>query len=764
SQQTASGSVRALPPDYPAIFGALVSPAGQPLSLAGLRPGEMVLNEAARVALAAQVGDQVSCTVEGVPLRWRVAAVAGPTGLGAGAGASAFVPLAHLQAALGPDTMAGVEQGINQIWIANQGDAISSAARTERVTDAIRPLLIDPAALQELRQVLSRDDLRAVLAARRGSLPERTQAAQSRLLRLVDEPATDAPATVQPATDQPATVEALGRALRSRSLRAALLAGAQETVDAELLQSLSAALQRATGFQVYPLKQQVLEIADRAGNVITTIFLLFSLLSIAAALLLVFLIFSLLAASRRSELGITRALGTERGHLIAMFTFEGVAYALLAAVVGLPVGLAISRLLLTLLLRAVESGAAGFTGVAARVADTVSWHAEPHSAALAVSLGLLLTVITVVGAAWQVSRVTIVTAIRDLPEPPPARPAPLSRWWIILLPAAVGLIAFGLWWGETFPFAAGVSCLALFAGDSIGQVCGRLWGRPSGRRAGATVAGIALAGYWALPFDAQQWIGLPRLSSGIEIFGLAGVLMVAGAAWALSANGDLALRAGTRLLTALGHPAPALRLAAAHLFRNPFRTGVTITMFALVVFMLTVMQVITAAATHFQANPVIAYGGWDVRGQLTAEGTSPPGLAATDAGTGDAERGDDGQEPSQEPARAEAAAEASSAGQERSPEEATALFVAAVASAAPAAADKLRSPEAVALAATRQADLEPFIAAAGVRTSAFFATVQLSAPSPSWGGYTVAAIDEGFARGNEIPLQTRARGYTSDQA
>ncbi len=179
----------------------------------------------------------------------------------------------------------------------------------------------------EVRRLLARPELRAALAARRGNLPERAQRSLAELLAEVDRPAPE--------------TGTFDRLLRSQSLRNTLIGAARDTRDAELVDALSTTLQRATGFQVQPLKQQILEIAERAGNVITSIFLLFSLLSIAAGLLLVFLIFSLLAASRRSELGIARALGTGRGHLIAMFTFEGVAYALLAALAGVPAGLLI---------------------------------------------------------------------------------------------------------------------------------------------------------------------------------------------------------------------------------------------------------------------------------------------------------------------------------------------------------------------------------------------------------------------------------------
>jgi hypothetical protein len=103
------------------------------------------------------------------------------------------------------------------------------------------------------------------------------------------------------------------------------------------------------------------------------------------------------------------------------------------------------------------------------VAETVRWTTEPRSVALAAALGLLLTVATVAVSAWRVSRVTIATAIRDLPEPPPARGAPVSwraRWWWLLLPAGGGLVALGLRAGwprqsELLIDAAGLAILTI---------------------------------------------------------------------------------------------------------------------------------------------------------------------------------------------------------------------------------------------------------------------------------------------------------------
>ena len=52
-------------------------------------------------------------------------------------------------------------------------------------------------------------------------------------------------------------------------------------------------------------------------------FTTFGTFSIVAGILLIFLIFVMLAAERRGELGIARAVGTRRGHLVQMFLVRG---------------------------------------------------------------------------------------------------------------------------------------------------------------------------------------------------------------------------------------------------------------------------------------------------------------------------------------------------------------------------------------------------------------------------------------------------------
>jgi putative ABC transport system permease protein len=72
-----------------------------------------------------------------------------------------------------------------------------------------------------------------------------------------------------------------------------------------------------------PVKKEIIDQADEGGETFTSIFLLFGQFSVGAGVLLIFLIFVMLAAERKHELGIARAVGMRRGHLMRMFAFEG---------------------------------------------------------------------------------------------------------------------------------------------------------------------------------------------------------------------------------------------------------------------------------------------------------------------------------------------------------------------------------------------------------------------------------------------------------
>ncbi len=153
------------------------------------------------------------------------------------------------------------------------------------------------------------------------------------------------------------------------------------------------------------VKQDLVNDSEEAGNIFATFFLVFGLFSIGAGMLLIVMIFVMLAAERKPEMGMARAVGTKRGHLIQMFMSEGMAYNVLSAMVGAGLGILV---------------AFGMAEIMARIFSEFGLSIQPHvtlrSIVISYSLGVVLTYVTVVFSSWRVSNLNIVAAIRDLPE------------------------------------------------------------------------------------------------------------------------------------------------------------------------------------------------------------------------------------------------------------------------------------------------------------------------------------------------------------
>jgi putative ABC transport system permease protein len=267
----------------------------------------------------------------------------------------------------------------------------------------------------------------------------------------------------------------------------------------------------ALGLESDPEKKDGLEIADAEGNAFMTMFTTFGSFSIAAGILLIFLIFVMLAAERRGELGIARAVGTRRSHLVRMYLFEGVAYDVVAAAVGTLLGLAVAYGMVIAM-----AAALGSFGI------EITYSVRPQSILLAYAIGVLLTLAVVTVSAWRVSVLNIATAVRNLPEPPRQR---RRRRWILPL---VGLLAGGLLTASGIssaqgtPFMLGVS-LALVSLASLARMLGAHDGRVY------TAAGIAIVVLWLLPWSVLDRI--TQFSWGMDAFLMGGLMIVVGATW-----------------------------------------------------------------------------------------------------------------------------------------------------------------------------------------------------------------------------------------
>lgn len=166
-----------------------------------------------------------------------------------------------------------------------------------------------------------------------------------------------------------------------------------------------------------PISSKAEFIASPAARQAQWLLPAFTDLMVSAGLLLLVLQCLLLAAERRVELAMSRALGLQRRHLVQALAIEGCGYAAMAAVLGVPLGAAAVALELAVLgrLPALSLGAAApFQFERLPFHQALRW----QSALDAGCLGVLTSIAVVLLTAVWISRGTIVTALRDLDDPP----------------------------------------------------------------------------------------------------------------------------------------------------------------------------------------------------------------------------------------------------------------------------------------------------------------------------------------------------------
>jgi putative ABC transport system permease protein len=352
------------------------------------------------------------------------------------------------------------------------------------------------------------------------------------------------------------------------------------------------------GLDMQPVKRDGLEQADAQGNAFMSMFTTFGMFTISAGVLLIFLTFVLLAAERRGEMGIARAVGTQRRHLVSMFVFEGVAYDLGAAIVGALLGVAIAFGMIEVLQAALHTQGVDLT-----------FSLQSRSVAIAFALGVLLTLVVVAVSAWRVSMLDVSTAIRNLPDPPRHR---RHRRWRL---GAVGLTFGGL---MTWAGAAGAKATPLLVGVSIVIVSAVPIATALGvpERAAFTAGGAALVVWLLLPFSVYEAL-VPDLSMDFSTWVANGLLVVIGVAWLIVYNGDVILSVTTRVFGRIKSLAPVLRTSITTPLRNRFRTGMTLAMFTLVVFTLVVGTTTTSSFTGAMNDLHQFGGGFQVRAETS---------------------------------------------------------------------------------------------------------------------------------------------------
>ena len=640
-------------PDSLDGFGRFHLTNGQEIRLETLGPNDALINEEAALELDAMLGDELVTFVGGSSVKFQVQGVVDSGGL-AGDGSTLLVRLDRAQ------EMFGREGQINSIAISNSGGVFEGAEASDEVTDALRVLFTDRKIAGQLQALLNRKDILDQLEILRPTLAEELNADLTEIVRGLNEGglSDDFISALADEDVQEEVLNAVNRAdLAVVELDAStLFAGLAE-------------------FRVLDIKKQVLDVANQAGSGVTSIFIIMGLFSIMVGVLLIFLIFVMLAAARRSEMGMARAVGAKQRHLVQMFIFEGTAYSLISGAVGVAMGLGASSIIVFMVNRIFQSGGSG-----APENFTMFAHFEPRSAVVAYCLGMVITLGTVGISAYRVSRLNIVAAVRGLPPPvsqsiTPYRVRLLAPIWAVVRPfvllatslrtlagmkfgPGLGLLVNAVWatltipigviaaiaqaiwvpmshgwmtvvagglftWlgvesNQAAPLRIGNTLVIVGIGLTIRTIFHRTGiRREVGDRISYTFMGVVTLVSWVIPFSSLEDI-FGEIDGGIEMFFISGVAMVAAAVWTVMYNADLLLRLLTFVTKPLGWLRPVLVTAVAYPMAAKFRTGLTLAMFALVIFTLIVMSILTEAFSAAVGDAERVAGDWDIQASVNS--------------------------------------------------------------------------------------------------------------------------------------------------
>ena len=371
-------------------------------------------------------------------------------------------------------------------------------------------------------------------------------------------------------------------------------------------------------------KNTVVAAAGIGGKVFTTVFSIFGIFSIFAGVLLIFLIFVMLAAERRSEMGMARAIGMQRGHLVQMFVSEGMIYDLVAAALGIVLGLAISYAMIGFLGGIFNTAAQKISSELSGSLFTFRFNVAPTSVVIAYALGVLLTFAVVTFSSWRVSRLNIVSAIQDTPEPDGGE----RRTGKLIGRLVTGplTVAVGLW--IYFGVAGGASGTLLLIALSMMLVGGLLtvsWVLSATsmrterrRRLVYTVMGLGLVLIWGLPWETLlpgRGFGLLQQNAQWTLLGLVvkGPALILGGILVIMFSADILLQTVSRVLGGIGALTPVLKTAIAYPLTSRFRTGLAMVMFAMIITTVVLMSVVIQATESVIAPDAKSSAGFEIR-------------------------------------------------------------------------------------------------------------------------------------------------------
>ena len=338
----------------------------------------------------------------------------------------------------------------------------------------------------------------------------------------------------------------------------------------------------AEGLLIDPIKQVLVDDAAEEDEELTTLFFVVGGFSVLAGALLLINLFVMLSEERKPNLGVLRAIGWNRRTLRRAFRAEGLIYAVPASIggsiLGIGVGWVIVRLTRSILLG--QNPDSDF-----ELLTTI----KPESLLLAGLSGFVIAMLAIWFTSWRISRLNIVTAIRDLPSPATPRGAAL-RVVAAVGAVVVGVVAFVIGQPSGNPYLTLISVPLIVVGLTL------LLRSLVSPLVLSALGGVAVVVWGLLIFEV-----LPDDTNvEVQFFLAYGIVVVAAGVAVATVSGTLFQRLIARSASG-GVPA---RLALAYPTARVFRTASSLGMYSLIIFSLAFMAVL-AEGISAQSDDIV---------------------------------------------------------------------------------------------------------------------------------------------------------------
>jgi len=347
--------------------------------------------------------------------------------------------------------------------------------------------------------------------------------------------------------------------------------------------------------EISAVKQSSLDMARMFNDIVSMFLTIFGGFAIIAGVILIINIFTMLAEERKSELGMARAVGMKRRHLMQSFLFEGLAYGSIASALGVGVGLGVGYVLIYLVNELLS-----FINV------QLPFYFKLFSLAEAFSLGFIITFGTILLTSWKISKLNIMQAIRGIEEPQGKRKGHLMILFGGLIAATSAAFYFN------YPDEA----LAILLGPS-GMATGIamiLW-RWIGSRASIVIASLFTFIYslYAIRTSLGN-IGMDQMDM---VFIISGVIIVLSLVLLIMYNSRPVILAITNTFGRIRKFRPTVMTAVSYPLTKKFRTGMSVAMFALVIYMIVMLSVFSGMfVIDVDKETAKQGGGFDIQADL----------------------------------------------------------------------------------------------------------------------------------------------------